>query len=114
MAPGLSRPTTATPTTTRAGSTKSRRRLVVIVPLVSRVMGESTRLEQEEATEDGDPHEVDEVPVVPDGLVDVGLARVAPLALHPTEEEDHGHQAEGHVEAVDAGHDEEEGPVGVE
>src|ERR1700722_4301723 len=76
--------------------------------------GNSTGLQQEQAAEDADPHEVDEVPVVPDGLEHVGLAGVAALTTHASPGEDNGPHPEGHVESVDARHDEEQRPVRVQ
>src|SRR5579863_1580078 len=70
--------------------------------------GNSTGLQQEQAAEDADPHEVDEVPVVADGLKDIGLTGVATFSSHAPQEEDHRHQPEGHVQSVDARHDEEQ------
>ena len=71
-------------------------------------------LEEEQATEEPDPDDVDEVPVVADPLHDGELTRVASgVTLHSPEEEDHGHQAEEHVEPVQARHDEEQRTVGV-
>ena len=71
------RPTSATrrpprpPPTSRAagGHTKPFRR--------SRGPRGSTGLQEEQAAEDADPHEVDEVPVIADGLEHIGLAGVA-------------------------------------
>src|SRR5580698_3560310 len=76
VAPGEKRPTRATPTTKRAGRAKSLRRRVsserllasgaplgsgVVSGVIGGFIGGSARLEEEEAAEDGDPHEVDEV-----------------------------------------------------
>src|SRR5580658_9016323 len=105
-APAVVRPSTPpNPTVTRTavGSTKRfcrRRRSTVL-------------FEEEETAVQADPDDVDEVPVVTDPLEDGEFTGVAGRPLHPAQQEDHGHQPQGDVEAVEAAHDVEERAVGV-
>src|SRR5579875_1839411 len=108
--PEVKSPVSATPTTTRPGSRYRLRSFL----LMKRSSVLSAGLQEEEAAEDADPHEVDEVPVVTDRLVDVRLPRVPRLPAHPPQQEQHGDEAERHVQTVDARHHEEQRPVGVE
>src|SRR5580700_2799689 len=76
--------------------------------------GRPCLFEEEQAAEEADPDDVDEVPVVADSLDRRQLPGVAAdVTLHPTEQEAHGQEADEHVQAVQAGHDEEQRPVGV-
>src|SRR6185437_10881411 len=70
-------------------------------------------LEQEQTTVETNPYDVDEVPVVADTLEHRQLPGVTGGTSHASEEEHHGDQAQEDVEAVEAGHDEEQGSVGV-
>ncbi len=71
--------------------------------------------EQEQGAEQPDPDEIDEVPVVADGLEHGGLTGIATLdrAGKTPEEGDHGHEPEKHVKAMKAAHDVEERAISV-